>query len=60
MLAVTTVVSLIAVRRDPSLVDRSPEAAAEQEATEVRGEALEHLPPESGRRRSGPEPLSDR
>jgi tellurite resistance protein TerC len=46
VLIVTAVVSLLAVRRDPSLQNSSPESHAEHEADEVAGEALKHLPPE--------------
>ena len=47
VLAVTTIVSLIAVRRDPTLVERGPESHLEHEAEDVRGEALGHLRAES-------------
>lgn len=43
VLAVTTVASLIAVRRDPSLVESSPERHAEVEAQRHTGEALEYM-----------------
>jgi tellurite resistance protein TerC len=46
VLVVTAVASLVAVRRDPSLVETSPEVRLEHEADGVAGEALEHLPPE--------------
>lgn len=46
VLAVTTVISLVAVRRDPALLDTGPEVHLEHEAAEVAGEALEHLPSE--------------
>jgi tellurite resistance protein TerC len=46
VLIVTAVVSLLAVRRDPSLQNSSPESHAEHEADEVAGEALKHPPPE--------------
>jgi tellurite resistance protein TerC len=49
ILVVTAVASLIAVRRNPALIERSPEMLAEHEAAEVAGEALEHLPPEHER-----------
>ncbi|HEX6887296.1 MAG TPA: TerC family protein [Candidatus Nanopelagicales bacterium] len=49
ILVVTAVASLIAVRRNPALIERSPEMIAEHEAAEVAGEALEHLPPEHER-----------
>ncbi|MEZ5116846.1 MAG: TerC family protein [Candidatus Nanopelagicales bacterium] len=49
VLAVTTVVSLAAVRRDPSLVGTTGSAAdAEREADELAGEDLQHLLPEEG------------
>jgi TerC family integral membrane protein len=43
VLVVTVVVSLIAVRRDPSLADTGHEVRLEHEAQEVAGEALQHL-----------------
>ena len=46
VLAVTAIVSLVAVRRNPALLDSSREAAAEHEAVEAEGGALKHLPPE--------------
>ena len=46
VLAATTVVSLIAVRRNPSLVAESPESEAEVIAAADRGVALEDLDPE--------------
>lgn len=46
VLAITTVISLIAVRRNPSLIAASPESIAEAEAEAEAGKALEHLPPE--------------
>jgi tellurite resistance protein TerC len=49
VLVVTAVASLIAVRRNPALIETSPEVHAEHEAAEVAGEALEHLPPEHER-----------
>ncbi len=51
VLAVTAIASLVAVRRNPALLERSPEMVAEHEAEQVAGEALEHLPPEPGRER---------
>jgi tellurite resistance protein TerC len=51
VLAVTAVASLVAVRRNPALAERSPEMLAEREAAEVAGEALGHLPPEAGHER---------
>lgn len=48
VLTVTAVASLVAVRRNPSLIAASPESIAEDEAREVSGEALTRLPPESG------------
>lgn len=46
VLAATTVVSLIAVRRNPALVAASPESEAEVIAAADRGVALEDLEPE--------------
>lgn len=46
VLAVTSILSIMAVRRDPSLRAMSLEAHAEQESEKVVGEALGHLPPE--------------
>ncbi len=46
VLVATAILSLLAVRRDPSLRGMSPEVHAEEEADGVLGEALEHLPPE--------------
>ena len=46
VLAVTAIASIVAVRRNPALVESGPEAVAEHEANEVQGEALQHLPPE--------------
>ena len=43
MLAVTVIVSLIAVRRDPSLAETGHEVHLENEAHHVTGEALQHL-----------------
>jgi TerC family integral membrane protein len=43
VLAATTVVSLIAVRRNPALVETGREVHLEHEATDVKGEALGHL-----------------
>lgn len=43
VLAVTTVASLVAVRRDPSLVATSAEHHAEEEAAKLAGEALKSL-----------------
>ncbi len=43
VLAVTTVTSLAAVKRDPSLAQRSPEHVAEVEAAEHAGEALSRM-----------------
>ena len=37
----TAIASVVAVRRDPSLVESSPEMRLEHEADEVAGEALE-------------------
>lgn len=48
VLAATTVVSLIAVRRNPALVAASPESEAEVIAAADRGIALQDLPPEPG------------
>ena len=49
VLIVTAIASVVAVRRDPSLVESSPEMRLEHEADEVAGEALRHLPPEPER-----------
>ncbi len=49
VLVVTAIASVVAVRRDPSLVESSPEGRLEHEADEVLGEALRHLPPEHER-----------
>jgi tellurite resistance protein TerC len=46
ILAITSVVSIVAVRRNPALVATSPEVIDEQEASDVEGEALSELPPE--------------
>ena len=46
VLVATAILSILAVRRDPSLRGMSPEVHAEDEANEVAGEALRHLPPE--------------
>jgi hypothetical protein len=46
VLAVTAIASVVAVRRNPSLVESSPEMRLEHEADDVAGEALRHLPPE--------------
>lgn len=46
VLAVTAILSILAVRRDPALRVQSPEVHAEEDADEVAGEALKHLPPE--------------
>jgi tellurite resistance protein TerC len=46
VLAMTTIVSLIAVRRNPSLAALSPEAQAEAIAAADEGIALTELPPE--------------
>ena len=46
VLAVTAILSILAVRRDPALRVQSPEVHAEEETDEVAGEALKHLPPE--------------
>ena len=43
VLAVTAILSVLAVRRDPSLREGSREAHAEADATHVAGEALGHL-----------------
>jgi tellurite resistance protein TerC len=51
VLAVTAVASLVAVRRNPALAERSPEMLAEHEAADRAGEALEHLPAEPGHER---------
>ena len=49
VLAVTAILSILAVRRDPALRVQSPEVQAEEDADEVAGEALQHLPPEHER-----------
>lgn len=46
VLAVTTIASLIAVRRNPDLIATSPESIAEDEAAADYGVALEDLPEE--------------
>ena len=46
ILAITTIASLVAVRRNPDLVAASPESMAEREAAEEFGQAIEDLPPE--------------
>lgn len=46
VLVITAVVSLIAVRRDPSLVATSPESLAEAEAEAEAGQAIADLPEE--------------
>ncbi len=57
VLALTALVSIIAVRRDPSLIATSPESHAEVEAAADRGIALEALPeePEATREAEPPE-----
>ena len=57
VLAATAVISLIAVRRDPSLIATSPESKAEVEAAADAGLALEPLPeePEQTREAEPPE-----
>jgi tellurite resistance protein TerC len=45
-LAATAVLSLYKVRGNPELAKHSPAAEAQEDATEVAGEALEHLPDE--------------
>jgi len=56
VLAATTVASLIAVRRNPSLVAESPESEAEVIAAADQGLALEDLEAEPGEdREAGPE-----
>jgi len=49
VLAVTAILSILAVRRDPALRVQSPEVQAEEDADAVAGEALQHLPPEHER-----------
>ena len=57
VLAATTVVSLIAVRRNPALIATSPESETEVIAAADAGEALEGLPPEApGDREAEPPP----
>jgi hypothetical protein len=52
----TTVVSLIAVKRNPALLAASPESEAEVIAAADRGVALEDLEPEEDEdREAGPE-----
>jgi tellurite resistance protein TerC len=43
VLAVTVIVSLVAVRRDPSLAESTHEVRLEHEADQVAGESLKHL-----------------
>jgi tellurite resistance protein TerC len=55
VLVATTVVSLIAVKRNPALLAASPESEAEVIAAADRGVALEDLEPEEdGDREAGP------
>ncbi|MGI9196581.1 MAG: TerC family protein [Candidatus Nanopelagicales bacterium] len=58
VLAVTTIASLIAVRRHPELIASSPESVAEAEAAEEYGQAIEDLPdgPGDSREADPPEP----
>ena len=56
VLAVTTVVSLVAVRRNPDLVASSPESVAEREAAEEFGQGLEDIPGEGPREADPPDP----
>ena len=58
VLAVTTVVSLIAVRRHPELIAESPESIAEAEAAEDYGQALRDLPEEPPSAREADPPNS--
>lgn len=54
VLAATTIVSLWAVRRDPSLVIEGPQYQAELEAAADEGVALDDLEPEAGPREAEP------
>ena len=47
VLLVTAAASLIAIRRNPALLDAGRETTAQHEAEEVQGDALKHLPPEA-------------
>lgn len=58
VLAITTVVSLIAVKRDPSLIATSPEAEAEAVAEADAGIALQDLDPEGETDREADPPQS--
>jgi tellurite resistance protein TerC len=51
VLALTTITSLLAVRRNPELIKKGPEHEAEVQAERHRGEAIGHMPDDAGERR---------